>query len=339
MGIARLTLVTGKGGTGKSAVAAAMALRLSAEFPTTLVDLDQRLSAAGMLGIAGANVAGEGTLGRTESTSIAQLETVSLSPRSELEAFIGRIVPIRSVARRMLKSRTFGYVSAALPGLEAFLMLERLRIISARAAEIGGYAVADAPATGSALELLAVPGALKKLAPFGTLNRLAIQVENFVKDAAMFSVVLTMTPHQLALREALEASDMMRGVLGVKVTAMALNRAAHPLFVGDEIHGLRENPELERLARWRAGMAGIGARARREAMRAGMTVVELPMLFSAGIGREEIEELGRAMDAHLLPDPSSATAAAHAKRSSAANHRNSPKSRRTAGPSHPSRPR
>ena len=70
----------------------------------------------------------------------------------------------------MLQSRTFGYVSAALPGLEAFLMLERLRIIAGRAALEDRYAVVDAPATGSALELLAVPGALKQLAPIGTLT-------------------------------------------------------------------------------------------------------------------------------------------------------------------------
>ena len=108
MGIARLTLVTGKGGSGKSALAAAMALRLSAEYPTTLIDLDQRLSAASMLGNVTAGMTGEETFGDDGEVSSTRLETVSISPRSELEAFIGRIVPIRSVARRMLKSRTFG---------------------------------------------------------------------------------------------------------------------------------------------------------------------------------------------------------------------------------------
>src|SRR5258706_98438 len=86
-----------------------------------------------------------------------------LPSSSELQAFIERIVPIKAVARRMLQSRTFGYVSAALPGLEAFLMLERLRIVAGRATLEDGYAVVDAPATGSALELLSVPGALRQI--------------------------------------------------------------------------------------------------------------------------------------------------------------------------------
>ena len=51
MAIARLILVTGKGGTGKSAVAAALALCLARRRPTLLVDLDQRMWAARMLGI------------------------------------------------------------------------------------------------------------------------------------------------------------------------------------------------------------------------------------------------------------------------------------------------
>ena len=236
MALARLILVTGKGGTGKSAVAAALALSLARRRPTTLVDLDQRMWAARMLGIA----AHDGNEARSRNGAdatpkldpIANLETISLSAGTELEAFIERIVPIKAVARRMLQSRTFGYVSAALPGLEAFLMLERLRIIAGRAALEDRYAVVDAPATGSALELLAVPGALKQLAPIGTLNRLAANVESFLADATRFAVILTLTPQELALREALEASDVLRGRLNVSVAAAALNcvpsAAVHP---------------------------------------------------------------------------------------------------------------
>ena len=55
MAFARLILVTGKGGTGKSAVAAALALCLARRRPTLLVDLDQRMWAARMLGIESSN--------------------------------------------------------------------------------------------------------------------------------------------------------------------------------------------------------------------------------------------------------------------------------------------
>ena len=314
MALARLILVTGKGGTGKSAVAAALALCLARRRPTLLVDLDQRMWAARMLGLessdnprdnsddAAAHDKGAAAIARPGA--IANLETISLSAGTELEAFIERIVPIKAIARRMLQSRTFGYVSAALPGLEAFLMLERLRIVAGRAALEDRYVVVDAPATGSAIELLSVPGALKQIAPLGTLNRLAANVESFLADASRFAVLLTLTPQELALREALEASDVLRGRLSVSVAAAALNCVPPPLFSRREIDEL-DAPGADRrfacLAQWRAGAGRFAARTRREASRAGLRVVELPMLFSPAMGRAELEELSRALDARLFP--------------------------------------
>ncbi|HYR80598.1 MAG TPA: ArsA-related P-loop ATPase, partial [Candidatus Dormibacteraeota bacterium] len=126
MTLPRVLFVTGKGGTGKSTVAAALALARSRRRPTTLADLDRRLCAAAMLGVTSV----DGTAAKvTES-----LEVIALGARAELDAFIARIVPIRAISRRMLRSRTFGYVTAALPGLEAFLLLERLRIMAGDAA-------------------------------------------------------------------------------------------------------------------------------------------------------------------------------------------------------------
>jgi len=289
-----IALVTEKGGTGKSTVAAALALCLARRHPTLLVDLDQRMWAARMLGVGSGN----------DLDPIANLATTSLSASAELEAFIERIVPIKAVARRMLQSRTFGYVSAALPGLEAFLMLERLRIVAGSAALEDRYVVVDAPATGSALELLSVPGALKQIAPLGTLNRLAANVESFLSDATRFAVMLTLTPQELALREALETSDALRGRLSVSVAAAALNCVPRPLFSAremDALDALDAYPGCARLARWRDGAGRFVARARREASRAGLAVVELPMLFSPAMGRAELEELSRALEAGLFP--------------------------------------
>jgi anion-transporting ATPase len=311
MAMARLILVTGKGGTGKSAVAAALALSLARLRPTVLVDLDQRGWAARMLGIGPGDDPKIHHASRNGTDAIANLETVSLSASAELEEFIQRLVPIKAVARRMLQSRTFGYVSAALPGLEAFLMLERLRIVAGRAALEDYYAVVDAPATGTTLELLAVPAALRRLAPLGTLNRLAANVESFLADATRFAVMLTLTPHELALREALEASDVLRGRLGISVAAAALNCVPPPLFSQREIEHLdaaRIDSGCARLAHWRhGGGAGATTRARRAAVRAGLGLVELPMLFSPAMGRTELGELSRALDvwlAGILPGAS-----------------------------------
>src|SRR5271167_1309887 len=207
MKLPRVLFVTGKGGTGKSTVAAAIALALSGRRPTTLADLDGRMSAVAALG---ATPRDSAAVKVTDT-----LDVIAMAPRAELEAFIKRIVPISAISRRMLRSRTFGYVTAALPGLEAFLLLERLRILAGDAALEDRYLVVDAPASGSAVELLSVSSGVKGIAPAGTLNRLADSVDRFLTDATRFGAIVTMAPEDLAVREALETAAAVRARLGV----------------------------------------------------------------------------------------------------------------------------
>ena len=290
MGPPRLIFVTGKGGTGKSTVAAALALALARRRRTTLADLDRRQSAARLVAEAG-GAAGGG----------AALETLALTPRAELEAFIHRIVPLRAISNRMLRSRTFGYVTAALPGLEAFLMLERLRLLAGTAALEDRYAVIDAPATGHALELLAVARGLRGLAPVGTLNRLAVGVEEFLADENRFGAILTLAPEELALRETLAAAAALRNEMRVGWIAAALNCAAAPLFTTAEIAALEAYPEHARIAETRRRAGRFAADARRALERAGLRVIELPMVFAAELGADALATLGRRLEAELAP--------------------------------------
>jgi anion-transporting ArsA/GET3 family ATPase len=279
----RLILVTGKGGTGKSTVAAAVAMALARRRPTTLGDLDGRGSIARLIGA-------------HESET---LEVVTITPRGELEAFIERIVRLRAVSRRMLQSRTFGYVTAALPGLEAFLMLERLRLIAGKAALDDRYAVIDAPATGHALELLAVAKSIRKLAPTGTLHRLSSAVEEFLIDRNRCGVMLTVTPEELALREALEAAAALRE-LGIECVGAIINMVPPALFTAVEIARLEAVEEHARLAERRSELSEFADSARRELERAGIAVTELPLLYEAALGAAEVDTLSRRLETELL---------------------------------------
>jgi energy-coupling factor transporter ATP-binding protein EcfA2 len=281
----RLIFVTGKGGTGKSTIAAALALELSHRRPTTLADLDRRLSAAAALGAI--------PRGETPVAVSDTLEVLALSPRAELEAFIRRIVPVAAISRRMLRSTTFAYVTAALPGLEAFLMLERLRIMGGDAALFDRQAVIDAPASGTALELLAVAAAIRKLAPAGTLNRLARGVESFLRDPHQFGVMLTVTPEELALREALETAAALRAQLGIGSLMAVLNRTPAAIFERDELDALEALPAHAALARRREAERRFAHHARRRLRAAGVETIEIPMMYQRAMGAAEIAALAR----------------------------------------------
>ena len=288
MGLPQLILVTGKGGTGKSSTAGALALALSNRGRTVLADLDGRRTAARLLGVE--------SDGPGRFPAITNLEIRSFTPRTELETFIERIVPLKVISRRMLRSHTFGYVTAALPGLEAFLMLERLRQLADGAAARSGFVVIDAPASGSVLELLSVAQGVKDLAPVGTLNRLARAVDEFLHDPRRFGVSLTARPERLAVREALESITTLRDELKIGYVAAILNGVPDPLFSSFDYAKIRGLPAHRRLALQRRATSELAVRAHKQFEEAGVEVIELPMLYTSEFARPQVEMLAAAFD-------------------------------------------
>src|SRR6267378_3744349 len=291
MTLPRVLFVTGKGGTGKSTVAAALALARSRRRPTTLADLDRRMCAAAMLGVTSV----DGTAAKVTNS----LEVIALGARAELDAFIGRIVPIRAISRRMLRSRTFGYVTASLPGLEAFLLLERLRIMAGDAALDDRYLVIDAPASGNALELLSVAAGVKNISPTGTLNRIADSVAAFLADPMRFGVIITLTPEELALREALETEANLRERLSITTVAAIMNRVPDSLFNTTELAALSPLGIHGRLAVRRNASQEVASAMARRLAKAGIATINLPMMFTPAMGRKELEQLGQVLAAEL----------------------------------------
>ena len=292
MQLPRVLFVTGKGGTGKSTVAAALAVALSHRRSCILADLSTHVGAAALLGAA---------LGADQRARLTEsLEVVALSQRAELSSFIKRIVPLAAISERMLRSRTFGYVTAALPGLEAFLLLERLRMMAGEAALHDRFVVIDAPATGTALELLAVPNGVKGVAPVGTLRRLADDVQEFLTDPHRFAVLITVTPEDLSVRETLATAQTLKSARRIEVAGAILNRSTNALFEEAELEQLGALSAHRNLAQRRIAERAAAIAARRELERAGVVTFELPMLYRAAIGMREISALARALAAGLV---------------------------------------
>ncbi len=284
----RVIFVTGKGGTGKSTVAAALALALARHGPVTLIDLDRRRSA----------IKAVSAIPDAARRVDHPVEMLALTAQGELEAFIERIVPLKMIARRMLQSRTFGFVTTALPGLEAFLILERIRILANEAAA-DRFIVVDAPATGGALELLKVPAGVQRLAPIGTLHRLAAEVEQFIQAAARFGVLLTTRAEELALREAIDASAAL-SALGVGCIAAVLNECETALFAEEDLAKLTGLDGHLRLAQARRHAADSAVQARRQLHHAGLHLLTLPMLYCPALTAAEFEVLANNLDEGLF---------------------------------------
>jgi hypothetical protein len=295
MELARLSFITGKGGTGKSTLAAALALAVSGVRQCVLAELERRLSAARLLELDPSPNRSNG-----HPQPGRRIDLLTLSPRGELEAFVKRAVPIRSISERMVHSRTFGYVGAAAPGLAAFLTMERLRLLAGEAALEDRYVVVDAPSSGNALELLSVAAGVRQMAPLGTLNRLAAGIDSLLKDPHRFSAILTIVPEEPAVREALTVATRLRDELGVTRVSAVLNCIVDPLFDEDELsasHGLGGHGLL---AARRLAMAGRADAAREALVSANLDFIELPMIFRPALTHRDLAGLARLLRAQLM---------------------------------------
>lgn len=166
---ARVLFVTGKGGVGKTTVAELLAKAAGiGGRPARLID----------------------TCGRSDDGS---------DDRAVVEALITRLVGLRAVSRRMLDSRSFQALLAAIPGLVDIARLDAIRRLSKKE-----RVVVDGPASGQAAAMLLAPARLERLALVGPVRRLASELARFVADPAKVSVVVVASPEEMAIAEARE---------------------------------------------------------------------------------------------------------------------------------------
>src|SRR3954468_622347 len=114
-----LIVVTGKGGVGKSTVAAALGVAAAARGLRTIVaevaarDDVSRALAGSTAGVFVERVVGDG------------LHHISIDPESALEEYLRDQMP-RGVAEMLASSRMFAYFTAATPGLRELLTIGKV---------------------------------------------------------------------------------------------------------------------------------------------------------------------------------------------------------------------
>jgi anion-transporting ArsA/GET3 family ATPase len=293
----RLVVVTGKGGVGKSAVAAALARAAAAANRRVLAVEVGRGRLGALLG------AGRGGL---EPRSVAPgLAMASVEPEDALGDFVHGVLRIRMLSRRLLESTSFQVLAAAAPGLPEFLVLQKLQTwLDARrlGRKVYDLIVVDAPASGHSLPLLAAPrtlGALARLGPVGDTLR---TVGATLADPATTLVCLVSTPEELAVRETIDLHRELARRLGLPVGPAIVNAVPPRRFTpGDEELIGRLEASGERHP-WLAGArfmldrrreAVVQVQALRRAL--GAAPVRLPFLFAGPEADGGIDTLARTL--------------------------------------------
>ncbi|HLK11772.1 MAG TPA: ArsA-related P-loop ATPase [Candidatus Binatia bacterium] len=307
----RVHFVIGKGGVGKTTVAAALALILARRGRRTLA---VEMEASGRL----AAVLGAGGAGAQPVEVGPGLHVAAVEGRAALEEYLQLVIPVKRLLHTIFASRVYQYFVAAAPGLKELMTVGKIWYEATRE-EAGLRAwdavVVDAPATGHALQHLRMPQAARDTFGAGLVQREAARIAAFLRDPRATAIHLVTVAEEMPVTEALEAHAELTGPLGLPLGWVVVNRLHRRRFAAALLDALR-TAAAQAPAEWGALLAAVADRAREEegwaainaqhlaALRAALpvaAVAELPFLFVEEFDRAALARLSDVLEAAIAP--------------------------------------
>lgn len=277
----RLLFVSGKGGTGKTTLAAAIGRVSAAQGRRTLVvELDnQRPSLTAIFG------------SRPDVAPVEVAKNLSIVNVQWLEAlddWLKEIVGVPRLVRLIVKNRVVSVFLEATPGARDLVVLTRVMQL------VRGYdcVVVDMPASGNAVAMLSVAHTAKRLFEAGPVRRCAEDILALLaRPDTRF--VLVALPEDMVINETVETAQRVRSdLVPMRIPMIVLNRATPPTLSDAErgLLGQLAAKEHDGLAaevldagRWESDLE----RATGESMARLAGQVDLPVLVLPTLARGE----------------------------------------------------
>ncbi len=219
----RLLFVTGKGGTGKTSLSAAIGLRCAAEGRrTVVVEIENHApTLPSVLGVRSSY---------QPQFAAPNLAVCNLTWDHALEDWLALNLPIERVRHLVLSNRIVQTFLVATPGAQETVILSKI------VALLEGWdtVVVDLPASGHALSLLRVPAITIRMVRSGPIRTRALAILGRLRSNDV-AILLVAMPEDTIVSETLETAERFRReVPEIAIGAVILNRSSLPSFTDSE---------------------------------------------------------------------------------------------------------
>jgi anion-transporting ArsA/GET3 family ATPase len=258
----RLHVVTGKGGTGKTTVAAALALALAHRGrKVLLVETEGRQGIARLfdrppLPYQERKIAigpGESDDGRGPGGDVYAL---AIDPEGALLDYLQMFYNMRSAGVALTRLGLVDFATTIAPGLSDVLLTGKATEAARRRVSQGGAylydaVVLDAPPTGRIGRFLNVTAEVSGLAKVGPIRTHADTVANVIKSPQT-AVHFVSTLEEMPVQETIDGIAELRAIPGMQVGGVVINMARPAVLSAEE---LKVAPDLQAMS---AALAAVG---------------------------------------------------------------------------------
>ncbi len=243
----KIVLVTGKGGVGKSSVAAGLALKEARKGRRVLLaELGERSYFSELL------PSGPMEISYQAKAIESGLELVKWDGESCLKEYLFHYIPIRRVVDLFFENPVMKALVQAAPALKELAILGKATSGKRNVGPAFEYdvVVIDSYATGHFQALVRAPQGMAEAIGFGPMGEQSRSIERWICDPEFCQIVIVALPEELPVVEALELSESVQADLGQKVE-FVLNKVWPKTWRAEDIQALGSLQSLE----WPQGLS------------------------------------------------------------------------------------